>query len=93
MITRPPIALQLYLLEPLANDREWQRKAAVLESIAFQTKPLIALDQIKGSIRIPMIDTGTVQPDLDAFARADLPASTAVQKTGQKRRLPVSSWR
>jgi hypothetical protein len=40
-----------------------------------------------------MIDTGTVQPDLDAFARADLPASIAVQKTGQKRRLPVSSWR
>ena len=42
-----PITYRLYLPEDWANDRARRHKAKVPETIAFQTKPQIALDQIK----------------------------------------------
>jgi SRSO17 transposase len=50
-----PVAFRLYLPEPWANDEERRRKAAVPADIAFQTKPQIALDQIRQAIadRVP----------------------------------------
>ena len=44
-----PIAYRLYLPEDWANDRARRHKAKVPETIAFQTKPQIALDQIKAA--------------------------------------------
>jgi len=44
-----PIAYRLYLPEDWARDRARRDKAKVPETIAFQTKPEIALEQIKGA--------------------------------------------
>jgi SRSO17 transposase len=44
-----PIAYRLYLPEDWANDRVRRHKAKVPEAIAFQTKPQIALEQIKAA--------------------------------------------
>jgi SRSO17 transposase len=44
-----PVAYQLYLPEDWANDRARRHKAKVPETIAFQTKPQIALEQIKAA--------------------------------------------
>ena len=45
-----PIAFRLYLPEPWANDEERRRKAGIPEDVTFQTKPQIALDQIRQAI-------------------------------------------
>ena len=42
-----PIAYQLYLPEDWAKDQARRQKAKIPETIAFQTKPEIALEQIK----------------------------------------------
>lgn len=44
-----PIAYRLYLPEIWADDPEQQRKAKIPDSVAFQTKPAIALDQIRAA--------------------------------------------
>jgi SRSO17 transposase len=44
-----PVAYRLYLPEDWAKDRERRYKAKVPETIAFQTKPQIALEQIKAA--------------------------------------------
>jgi len=44
-----PIAYRLYLPEDWAQDRARRDKAKVPETIAFQTKPEIALEQIKAA--------------------------------------------
>ena len=44
-----PITYRLYLPEDWANDRARRHKAKVPETITFQTKPQIALDQIKAA--------------------------------------------
>jgi len=44
-----PIAYRLYLPEDWAKDQARRDKAKVPETIAFQTKPEIALDQIKAA--------------------------------------------
>jgi SRSO17 transposase len=44
-----PIAYRLYLPEDGAKDRARRDKAKVPETIAFQTKPEIALEQIKAA--------------------------------------------
>lgn len=45
-----PIAYRLYLPEAWANDRERRRTVGVPEEVEFQTKPQIALDQIRHAI-------------------------------------------
>ncbi|MBX9590431.1 MAG: IS701 family transposase, partial [Hyphomonadaceae bacterium] len=45
-----PIALRLYLPEPWANDKARRTKAGIPDGIEFQTKPRIALDQIRQAI-------------------------------------------
>ncbi len=45
-----PAAYQLYLPEVWANDKERRRKAGVLQEISFQTKPEIALAQIRSLV-------------------------------------------
>ena len=44
-----PVAYRLYLPEDWAKDRERRHKAKVPETLAFQTKPQIALEQIKAA--------------------------------------------
>ncbi len=45
-----PVALRLYLPEPWANDKARRAKAGIPNGIEFQTKPRIALDQIRQAI-------------------------------------------
>jgi SRSO17 transposase len=45
-----PIALRLYLPEGWANDKARRKKAGVPDEIKFQTKPQIALTQIRQAI-------------------------------------------
>jgi SRSO17 transposase len=45
-----PVALRLYLPEPWANDQARRAKAGIPDGIEFQTKPRIALDQIRQAI-------------------------------------------
>ena len=45
-----PIAYQLYLPKEWAEDAERREKAEVSEEIEFQTKPEIALDQIRAAV-------------------------------------------
>jgi SRSO17 transposase len=45
-----PIAYQLYLPEAWADDQARRRKAGVPEDIAFQTKPWIALGQLRAAL-------------------------------------------
>jgi SRSO17 transposase len=45
-----PIAFQLYLPEPWANDQERRKKAGIPGDVIFRTKPQIALDQIGQAI-------------------------------------------
>ena len=45
-----PIALRLYVPEAWANDKERREKAGIPDEIVFQTKPRIALDQIRQAI-------------------------------------------
>ena len=44
-----PVAYQLYLPENWAKDQDLRRKAKIPEEIAFQTKPQIAVEQIKAA--------------------------------------------
>jgi SRSO17 transposase len=44
-----PVAFRLYLPREWADDSERRRKAGVPESVRFQTKPEIALDQIRAA--------------------------------------------
>jgi SRSO17 transposase len=45
-----PVAFRLYLPEPWAKDEERRRKAGIPADITFQTKPQIALDQIRQAL-------------------------------------------
>jgi SRSO17 transposase len=46
-----PIAFRLYLPEGWANDVKRRKQAGIPESIAFQTKPQIALQQIRQAVK------------------------------------------
>lgn len=45
-----PVAFQLYLPEAWANDPALRAKAGVPEAVTFQTKPAIALDQVRAAV-------------------------------------------
>jgi SRSO17 transposase len=57
-----PVAYRLYLPEEWATDRQRRHQAKVPETIAFQTKPQIALEQIK-SARAAGLPEGVVLMD------------------------------
>jgi len=57
-----PVAYRLYLPEDWAKDQARRRKAKVPETIAFQTKPEIALEQIKAA-RAAGLPAGVVLMD------------------------------
>jgi SRSO17 transposase len=56
------VAYRLYLPEEWAKDRQRRRQAEVRETIAFQTKPQIALEQIKAA-RAAGVPEGVVLMD------------------------------
>jgi SRSO17 transposase len=72
-----PIAYRLYLPEDWAKDRARRDKAKVPETIAFQTKPEIALEQIK-TARAAGLPEGVVLMDAgygnDTGLRTDITA-------------------
>ena len=51
-----PVAYRLYLPGDWAQDQARRDKARVPETITFQTKPEIALEQIKPAQKIQIID-------------------------------------
>jgi hypothetical protein len=57
-----PVAYRLYLPEDRAKDQGRRRKAKIPETIAFQTKPGIALEQIKAA-RMAALPRGVVLMD------------------------------
>src|SRR5579872_6107972 len=46
-----PVAWRLYLPESWAQDKERRETAGVPEQISFETKPAIALQQIRGAVK------------------------------------------
>jgi SRSO17 transposase len=100
-----PIALRLYLPETWADDAERRKKAGVPETITFQTKPLIALDQIGQAIKdgvpqgIVLADAGygndtsfrSGLTDLKLAYAVGIQGSTAVWMPGTEP-LPARDW-
>ncbi len=70
-----PLAWRLYLPQSWALDRERRRKAGVPEEVRFQTKPQIALDQIRQALD-QKIEPGVVLAEAaygnDSAFRAEL---------------------
>lgn len=70
-----PVAYQLYLPENWANDATRRKKTGVPEQVKFQTKPRIALDQIRQAVERD-VPRGVVLADaaygLDSQFRAGL---------------------
>src|SRR5919205_584811 len=80
-----PIAFRLYLPETWANDPQRRAKAGIPDEIAFQTKPAIALDQIRRALA-QGIPSGIVLADagygVDTGFRASLTALGLVYVAG-----------
>src|SRR4051795_9204588 len=74
-----PVAYQLYLPQDWAADLVRRRKAGVPESVTFQTKPEIALDQIRAALEA-QIPRGVVL--MDAGYGADTALRTGVSALG-----------
>jgi SRSO17 transposase len=74
-----PVAYRLYLPEDWAKDQDLRRKAKVPEEIAFQTKPEIALEQIKAA-RAAGLPEGVVL--MDAGYGNDTELRTAITALG-----------
>ena len=68
-----PIAYRLYLPQPWVGDMERRRTAKVPPEIAFQTKPQIALDQIKAA-KAQGVATGVILADAGYGADGDFRA-------------------
>lgn len=66
-----PVAWRLYLPEIWASDAARRRKAGVPEAIGFQTKPQIALDQIRAACAAGL-PRGVVLMDAGYGAHCDL---------------------
>src|SRR5437868_7438330 len=74
-----PVAYRLYLPEEWAKDRQRRHQAKVPETIAFQTKPQIALEQIKAA-RAAGLPEGIVL--MDAGYGNDTELRTAITALG-----------
>src|SRR5438105_5284371 len=74
-----PVAYRLYLPEDWAKDQGLRRKAKIPEEIAFQTKPEIALQQIKAA-RAAGLPEGVVL--MDAGYGNDTELRTAITALG-----------
>ena len=89
-----PIAWRLYLPEIWADDLERRRKAKIPDNIAFQTKPAIALDQIRAA-QAAGVPPGVVLADAgygaDGAFRAGLSALALDYVVGVQPTLSV--WR
>ena len=84
-----PVAYRLYLPKDWAEDKERREKAEVPEEVAFQTKPEIALDQIRAAIAAHL-DRGVVLTDAaygmntefrDELTKLQLPYVVGVQSS------------
>jgi SRSO17 transposase len=100
-----PIAWRLYLPEAWTEDRERRQKAGIPDTVDFQTKPQIALAQIRQAV-LEEVPTGPVLADAaygnDAQFRQTVTAlglsylvgvasSTTVWKPGEQP-LPAAPW-
>jgi SRSO17 transposase len=74
-----PVAYRLYLPEDWAKDQGLRRKAKIPQEIAFQTKPEIALEQIK-TARAAGLPDGVVL--MDAGYGNDTELRTAITALG-----------
>ncbi len=74
-----PVAYRLYLPQDWAADPVRRKKAGVPESVTFQTKPEIALDQIRAALEA-QIPRGVVL--MDAGYGADTALRTGVSALG-----------
>src|SRR3954469_17759235 len=74
-----PVAYRLYLPQDWAADPVRRKKAGVPESVTFQTKPEIALDQIRAALEA-QIPPGVVL--MDAGYGADTALRTGVSALG-----------
>jgi len=74
-----PVAYRLYLPEEWAKDQDLRRKAKIPAEIAFQTKPEIALEQIKAA-RAAGLPEGIVL--MDAGYGNDTELRTAITALG-----------
>ena len=84
-----PIAYRLYLPKDWAEDSERREKAEVPEEVGFQTKPEIALDQIRAAVEA-QVPRGVVLADAaygintefrDALRELGLPYVVGVQSS------------
>jgi len=87
--TSLPIAYQLYLPKDWAEDSKRRKKAEVPNVIRFQTKPEIALDQIRAAVAAS-VDQGVVLADAaygmntefrDGLTELELPYVAGVQSS------------
>jgi SRSO17 transposase len=83
-----PVAYRLYLPEAWAQDPERRTKAGVPQEIRFQTKPEIALDQIRAARAEPM-PPGLVLAD--AGYGIDTAFRTALTELGLRYSLGIQS--
>src|SRR4051812_4154828 len=74
-----PVAYRLYLPQDWAADPARRKKAGVPESVVFQTKPQIALDQLREALQA-QIPRGVVL--MDAGYGADTALRTGVSALG-----------
>jgi SRSO17 transposase len=84
-----PIAYRLYLPKEWSEDAERREKTEVPEEVAFQTKPEIALDQIRAAVAAN-VDRGVVLTDAaygmntdfrDELTKLELPYVVGVQSS------------
>jgi SRSO17 transposase len=91
-----PIAYRLYLPEDWAKDQARRDKARVPETIAFQTKPEIAFEQIKAA-RAAGLPEGVVLMDAgygnDTGLRTDITARLALRRGDRSQHVGVAAGR
>ena len=71
-----PVAWRLYLPQAWASDAERRKKAGVPEAIGFQTKPEIALDQLRAALSADL-PRGVVLMDAGYGTHGDLRTAVA----------------